>query len=103
MFSRSKTSQIASAWGSFASSNSDRAADWNAALVAMGLAYPYMKYRNNLSNGYKELGLTAKEQNFGMWQDKIYASLDVNERVVSRRTRRFVPFETPRDCLTGRT
>lgn len=46
--------------------------DWTAALIFLGLAYYYPKYRNQYGEIYKSLHLGARSNQIGLWRDPVF-------------------------------
>lgn len=101
MYSRQNVQWISAAYRTFLARHPDRAGDLNLAMVAMGAAYTYTKYRNDLTPAYLEMGGVVRAAGVGEWKDELVVLMDPNVRILNKETKRYEPYVMPRDC-TGR-
>lgn len=99
LYSKAAVQRMVGEYRAFLARHPDRAGDINLAMVAMGAAYTYTKYRNDLTPAYLELGEAVKAAGFGLWGEELVRLMDPNVRYLNKTTRRFEPYAMPRDCL----
>lgn len=79
----------------------DRKTDLNMAMVAMGVAFSYTKYRMQFSDDYNKVEQSARQAAWGLWKSPFFILLDPQGQQHLVENGKFIPFTPPPDCLTG--
>lgn len=98
LFSSTNIANMNAAWNLLPPG--DRKTDLNMAMVAMGVAFSYTKYRMQFSDDYNTAEQSARQAAWGLWKSPFFALLDPQGQQHLVENGKFVPFTPPADCLT---